>query len=42
MEVREPREGVQGERDLGGPREDAPVSRLDQLVQASSVDELKM
>ena len=41
VEVGEPRERVEGEGDLGGPREDAPVPRLDQLVQAAAVDELR-
>ena len=42
MEVREARERVEGQRDLGGPREDATVSRLDQLVKATTIDELQM
>ena len=41
VEVGEPRERVEGEGDLGGPRQDAPVPRLDQLVQAAAVDELR-
>ena len=41
VEVGEPRECVEGEGDLGGPRQDAPVPRLDQLVQAAAVDELR-